>query len=90
MTQGPQMAFTLCVISGIACAYIAKKKGRSPAKWGGLGFFIMGPFAFILIYAIVGAIVGSGVTDFKVKDLQKVEAEFKENPLAREQRGRRF
>ena len=58
MTQNAQAAFALCAISGIVCAYIAKKKGRSPAKWGALGFFIIGPVAFILIAVIMGGIVG--------------------------------
>ncbi len=58
MAQGAQTAFALCAISGIVSAYIAKKKGRSPAKWGALGFFIIGPVANILIAVILGAIIG--------------------------------
>ena len=58
MTQGAQGVYSLCVISGIICAYIAKKKGRSPWKWGTLGFFIIGPIAYILIFVIIGAVAG--------------------------------
>ena len=58
MNKGAQEALVLCVFIGIACAYIAKKKGRSPAKWGALGFFIIGPVVYLLIAVIVGAIAG--------------------------------
>ena len=53
MLQG---AFGLFLISGIACGYVAKKKGQSFGKWGSIGFFIMGPLVLFLISVIVGAI----------------------------------
>jgi hypothetical protein len=53
MTPGAQGVFYLCVFSGIFCAYTAKKKDKSPWKWGAVGFFIIGPLAYILIYIIM-------------------------------------
>lgn len=58
MNKGGQEVLVLCIFSGIACAYIAKKKGRSPGKWGAFGFFIIGPIVYLLIAVIMGAIAG--------------------------------
>lgn len=48
----------LCIIGGFICARIAKKKGKSPIKWGAAGFFIIGPIVYVLIIVILGALAG--------------------------------
>jgi hypothetical protein len=58
MTQSAQGVYSLCVFCGIICAYLAKKKERSPWAWGALGFFIIGPIAYALIFIIIGAVAG--------------------------------
>lgn len=58
MTLGSQTAFSTCVFGGIICAYIAKKKGCSPGRWGAFGFFVAGPLAYIFIAVIVGTLAG--------------------------------
>ncbi|MBW2266760.1 MAG: hypothetical protein JRD47_03325 [Deltaproteobacteria bacterium] len=42
-----------CLLVGIAAAYIAKTKDRSPWLWGILGFGIFG----IIVHTIVGILV---------------------------------
>lgn len=44
---------TTCLLVGIASAYLAKTKGRSPWFWGLLGFVFFG----ITVHTLVGILV---------------------------------
>jgi uncharacterized membrane protein len=46
-------ALATCLLIGVATGYIAKKKDRSPWKWGALGLFVFGP----VVHTVVGVLI---------------------------------